>query len=387
MNKLKESSIIKLFTSDKTRPMICRIWLIIFLIWAFADAMTSQVMSGSTGEVITLTWAVLSIPCSVFLLFKAVCDLAMDFSWKRLILMVLILTLLTPLDSIFALLLCSAGGNDLKKDLIPLYFVELAAFILVVALAVSGIFINMQIVKDGHSALTWCMGYDHPNLFAEKCFAIAVFTLVFSNRKIIFLTIALLIALIPTARIIADSNTTVIAAALMIVLSILLLIYESVKDSKFKNFLAFCFDKLKYLSIIIPVISIVMLFVPKELYTPYLQITFASRFYRGQEYYLEHGIHLFSTGDYGVVDNSWMFLLLRVGLLSFIFFTTLYGIFIFKLAKEKRYRALCAAAIFITFGLLENMFLILRYDFMLILLGEFFYFSEESPKNQQDHFK
>ena len=372
MNKLKESNIIKLFTSDKTKPVICRIWLIILLVWAFADAMTNQVMSGSTGEVITLTWAVLSIPCSLFLLFKAVCDLVTDFSWKKLILMALILALLTPLDSIFALLLCSAGGNDLKKDLVPFYYVELAAFILVVTLAISGVFINMQIVKDGHTALTWCVGYDHPNLFAEKCFAIAVFTLVFNNRKIIFLTIALLLALIPIARIVADSNTTVIGAGLMIVISILLLVYESIKDGKLKNFLAFCFDKLKYLAIIVPVFSIVMLFIPRESYMPYLQITFASRFFRAQDYYLEHGIHLFSTGDYGVVDNSWLFLLLRVGLLSFIFFAVFYCMFVFKLAKEKRYRALSAAAIFIIFGLLENMFLFPRYDFMLILLGEFF---------------
>lgn len=372
MNKLKESNIIKLFTSDKTKPVICRIWLIILLVWAFADAMTNQVMSGSTGEVITLTWAVLSIPCSLFLLFKAVCDLVTDFSWKKLILMALILALLTPLDSIFALLLCSADGNDLKKDLVPFYYVELAAFILVVTLAISGVFINMQIVKDGHTALTWCVGYDHPNLFAEKCFAIAVFTLVFNSRKIIFLTIALLLALIPTARIVADSNTTVIGAGLMIVISILLLVYESIKDGKLKNFLAFCFDKLKYLAIIVPVFSIVMLFIPRESYMPYLQITFASRFFRAQDYYLEHGIHLFSTGDYGVVDNSWLFLLLRVGLLSFIFFAVFYCMFVFKLAKEKRYRALSAAAIFIIFGLLENMFLFPRYDFMLILLGEFF---------------
>ena len=372
MNKLKESNIIKLFTSDKTKPVICRIWLIILLVWAFADAMTNQVMSGSTGEVITLTWAVLSIPCSLFLLFKAVCDLVTDFSWKKLILMALILALLTPLDSIFALLLCSADGNDLKKDLVPFYYVELAAFILVVTLAISGVFINMQIVKDGHTALTWCVGYDHPNLFAEKCFAIAVFTLVFNSRKIIFLTIALLLALIPTARIVADSNTPVIGAGLMIVISILLLVYESIKDGKLKNFLAFCFDKLKYLAIIVPVFSIVMLFIPRESYMPYLQITFASRFFRAQDYYLEHGIHLFSTGDYGVVDNSWLFLLLRVGLLSFIFFAVFYCMFVFKLAKEKRYRALSAAAIFIIFGLLENMFLFPRYDFMLILLGEFF---------------
>lgn len=286
--------------------------------------------------------------------------------------MALILALLTPLDSIFALLLCSADGNDLKKDLVPFYYVELAAFILVVTLAISGVFINMQIVKDGHTALTWCVGYDHPNLFAEKCFAIAVFTLVFNSRKIIFLTIALLLALIPTARIVADSNTTVIGAGLMIVISILLLVYESIKDGKLKNFLAFCFDKLKYLAIIVPVFSIVMLFIPRESYMPYLQITFASRFFRAQDYYLEHGIHLFSTGDYGVVDNSWLFLLLRVGLLSFIFFAVFYCMFVFKLAKEKRYRALSAAAIFIIFGLLENMFLFPRYDFMLILLGEFF---------------
>ncbi len=128
---------------------------------------------------------------------------------------------------------CAAFKNiDLKKSLKYTFWITLSGCILLVVLAVTGIFGNMYIVDEGDRGIRYCFGLGHPNAFYCMYWVLVTLGIYLYWEKMKSWIYALIFLAGIWLYFLTNSRTGIIILLFSLLLSLFLAYGKNIRDSR-----------------------------------------------------------------------------------------------------------------------------------------------------------
>lgn len=252
-----------------------------------------------------------------------------------------------------------------------LFIVHIVLFLLVMSLFATGI-ISQTIIMRGVKP-RFSLGYVHPNSLGIS--VAFIFILDFARkRKIGWIDYLLALLAVVFIWLVPNSQSS---AIMIMILIVMLLLYNFIekRNTSFKNiFLNICI----FVSIAVNVCSIILMVSYGE--NPKLERLnqlFSGRLWYGHTAYQEFGISLFgrdifSKLDWMILDNSYMLLIIRYGILAYVLFSLAYIISMLYMKKiDGRFTIIMFA--FAVYGCMESNFLSVGGNIFLLFISMLLY--------------
>jgi hypothetical protein len=264
---------------------------------------------------------------------------------------------------------------DFDKILKSVYYSQLLAFIFVLYMFFSG-YIEENSFYRG-SLIRHSLGFTHPNQLGVTVFLLGVYRIYFRKKRIGIWDMAILSMLFFFVREVPNSKSSYYALfILIIIVGIHILVGRSNADfSVFSNILILIAAFSNIFSVFMSLNKIPFL-------KPIDRIM-SLRFSMCYKTYNYYGIKLFgqdvqlfikkeALGKYYHfwLDNAYMALLLRYGVILYIVFSAIYISAMIIQKKKKNYLLLEIMCLFAIYGIMENNFFSISQNLFLLILGD-----------------
>lgn len=269
---------------------------------------------------------------------------------------------------------------DFNKIVELLYNVELAMTILVVFLYESG-FIDEFTIYRG-SIIRHSMGFSHPNQLGVRVFVLLACRCYIRANKFNLIDWGLILVAAMFVNIVPNSQTSYYALVLLAVIMAFYVLMYSIDGnlSVFSSFMIFIAAGVNVFSVVLSVINL-------RQYPFLLRVNniMSNRFYQCYRTFKYYGIKLFGQEVLLVfskpagrlyrfwLDNSYMTLLIRYGIIVYLLFSILYIITMLYLKRYEQHLLVAILCLYSIYGIMENSFFSMSQNFFLLLLSYFIY--------------
>ena len=257
------------------------------------------------------------------------------------------------------------------------YWVQLAMIMFVFYLFFSGQ-IGEQILYRG-SIVRHSWGFVHPNQLGERLFQLIICRGYIRRKKINFVDVIITIAIAIFVKVVPNSQTSYYALVLFS-LVLCLHIVISMTELKFDNVIGYTI----IVSILVNIGSLYLSFIDvrKNYWLKVFDKLMSQRFYQCHRTLKFYGISLWGQDIQKIVkrhiigsyhrfwlDNAYMAMLLRYGVVVFLIFSALYISAMLYLKKEKQYMLLEILCLYAIYGVMENNFFSMSQNMFLLVLS------------------
>ena len=280
--------------------------------------------------------------------------------------------------------LCAGKNVRARKITECLFASHLISFVMMVVLCVTGILPFGETIKNGHTAVSYSLGFSHPNTAAAKIFQIVLlFWLLRKGRLRLIHYLGIIITMV-VVKAVTDCSTVVLLLGLLLICTVL---YNK------RGVTQFLYRKITvvrnlFLAGYLGVLGITTVFVcickDGEIFKK-LFGTFGARIAEAVKYYQYYGFSLWGqplmyyksdpkeaekAGLY-TLDNGYMYLLLGFGIVLFLYFIFLHAGTLWWMFERKRLDYVIVYGIFFIYGFLETLVIRTGMNFTLFYLFGF----------------
>lgn len=287
------------------------------------------------------------------------------------------------------------AGRKIKNRQITncLFWTHLFSFLVICILCISGVVSMGAMVKSGHSRVTYCMGFSHPNMLAIKIFQLVLLYWIMKRGKLKIWDYAGIFVVNVIAMILTESRTVFL---LLLLLLFCTFVYGKIDTKRITDRVI---GKIQKINIIVYVgtIGLSSLFFGFFQGTDFSFLnTLGSRISQSILYFKYYGISLWgqplmthisdpeTAKKYGLytLDNGYMYLLLGMGIIVFLFFLFLQTGNLIWLYSKRKSEYILVYLIYFLLGFLETYVLRLSMNFTLLYLFCFIWDFLDSGTNQ-----
>ena len=282
--------------------------------------------------------------------------------------------------------LAAANNVETRKIIKSLFLAQLLAFVIITSLSFYGVIENYQLVRGSTNQIRNSIGFNHPNTAALKAFQLCMMYIYLMKSKLRLWHCVIIFLFGTIVYKYTNSNTSFYLTLLLTSLLILYLISKG-KIGILSSATSRVIRVLKYISVFSVGFSLYMTLNyqnSSELIGMFKsESTLISRFSQMYNYFKTYNITLFgqelyyhgsgnvisdsTTGLY-TLDNSYIYLLLGLGIIIFILYFVLYIYAIYKSLKENDLIVLILISIYLLLGLFETAMIRFTFNFTLVIL-------------------
>jgi hypothetical protein len=269
------------------------------------------------------------------------------------------------------------------------YYVELVATIIVIYLFSIGAITEYSMYRD--SVLRHSLGFSHPNQLGVRIFLLIIVRCYVHRKKFNLFDWSLIVLAALFVNSVANSKTSCYA---LIILAVIMAIYEVIKLfggnlEKYSNAMILISVCAIVSSVVLSVINVKKIPLLRE-FDQFMSLRF-SQSHRTMQYY---GIKLFGQNVRLIfsrpgigktyhfwLDNAYMSILLRYGIVVFLIFSVLYIWTMIFLKKEGQHILVAILCLYSIYGIMENNFFYMSQNLFLLLLSYPIYGHIETNEN------
>ena len=266
---------------------------------------------------------------------------------------------------------------DFDKFIELTYYTQLIMFIVVIYMFLNNYIQDFCIYRD--NLLRHSLGFSHPNQLGIRVFLLMVSRCYCRRNKLNAIDIAIVIAAAFSVNKIANSKTSYYALLILAIISVIYvaLIHMGSDMAAFSNILILIAITANVGSIVLSTNNIKK--IPMLRSFDMLMSKRFSQCYRTMNYY---GISLFGqevkllvkrpalgTFYHFWLDNAYMAILLRYGVLMFLVFSYLYLVAMVYLKRSEQYYLLGIMSLYSIYGIMENNYFSISQNLFLIVLS------------------
>ena len=289
--------------------------------------------------------------------------------------------------------LCAGKNVRARKITECLFASHLISFVMMVVLCVTGILPFGETIKNGHTAVSYSLGFSHPNTAAAKIFQIVLlFWLLRKGRLRLIHYLGIIITMV-VVKAVTDCSTVVLLLGLLLVCTVLYnrrgvtqFLYRKITVVR-NLFLALYFGSTGIL------VAFICVFRNENVFKALG--TFGSRIIECMQYYQYYGLSLWGqplmyyksdpkeaakAGLY-TLDNGYIYLLLGFGIVLFLYFMFLHAGTLWWMFERKRLDYVIVYGMFFIYGFLETLVIRIGMNFTLFYLFGFIweYYDRRKP--------
>jgi hypothetical protein len=271
----------------------------------------------------------------------------------------------------------AAKYMDLDKLMNIAYVVQVVMIALVIYLFLTGV-IEEQTLYRG-TVLRHSLGFSHPNQLGVRVFQLMVCRYYKKRKKVIFLDVVLNVGAAVFINVVANSKTCFYA---LVILSIMMLshIIISMTNINLDSFIVYTI----LLALFSNIFSVIFSFVNVKKYAllNIIDKAMSRRFYHCYRTMKFYGVSLWGKDVQKIVkrhiigrvyhfwlDNAYMTIVLRYGIIVFCIFSALYISTMFYLKKEKQFVLMEIMCIYAIYGIMENNYFAMSMNIFLLILS------------------
>ncbi len=271
----------------------------------------------------------------------------------------------------------AAKYMDVDKLMNIAYVVQVVMIALVIYLFLTGV-IEEQTLYRG-TVLRHSLGFSHPNQLGVRVFQLMVCRYYKKRKKVIFLDVVLNVGAAVFINVVANSKTCFYA---LVILSIMMLshIIISMTNINLDSFIVYTI----LLALFSNIFSVIFSFVNVKKYAllNIIDKAMSRRFYHCYRTMKFYGVSLWGKDVQKIVkrhiigrvyhfwlDNAYMTIVLRYGIIVFCIFSALYISTMFYLKKEKQFVLMEIMCIYAIYGIMENNYFAMSMNIFLLILS------------------
>lgn len=266
---------------------------------------------------------------------------------------------------------------DFDKFIKLTYYVQLIMIAVVIYMYFNGYIRDYSIYRGSVLRHSW--GFSHPNQLGVRAFLLMVCRCYYRRKNLNVIDISLVIAVAVFVNKVANSKTSYYALIILAVISIVytMLVYLDCNMNFFCNICIFTAVLTNVGSIILSTINLNNYSLLKA-----FDVVMSKRFshcYRTMRYY---GIGLWGQDVQLIVkrpiigtiyhfwlDNAYMAILLRYGIIVFLIFSTLYIVAMIYLKRSEHFYLLGIMSLYSIYGIMENNYFSMSQNLFLLALS------------------
>jgi len=273
------------------------------------------------------------------------------------------------------LFIITAKGMDIDKVIKFDLVIKLILIILVYILYINGLTEYVVIYRNDSSVLRYGLGFGHPNTFSVYLMSICLdfLYLKFKSKQKKFAYLAIVLAIIFISKY-CDSRSSIYTLTIALIIS---LFAPLIKKNKI---ISNMFSNIPIIFMIVSLLATIM-YKYKKIFTfmPALNEIFSNRILLMYQFYEKYSINIFgnyfidyhtqSTATGSVLDNAYILLLLKFGILITIIIILAISKRVKKSLKDGNMGLVVCLTSFAFFGLMENGMIVLFYNPFLLFLS------------------
>ena len=277
--------------------------------------------------------------------------------------------------------------NIIKFD----FIFKIVNILIIVFLAKVGIIENLVFLRDGITREA--LGFTHPNVFAALLVTCNIDMLYLSTKNNNYKKITIIFSVLSLIIISVVANSR--SSFLLLIFMLFVYIFEDkkiVKSIKYiKHIVIFLFPICCITSL-----YLTHLFSINNDFGIIVNKILSERLYFNSIYLKNHNLNLFGNalyftgfdalhhyGHYNMIlDNSYIYILLRFGMISIILFSILFYFLLKKLYKEKKYFLIYVFVAFFLYGMFERHSFVVFYNPFLMCIKYIIYKKEGVEKDE-----
>lgn len=344
----------------------------------------------------------------IILVVMALVNLLTAGSWKNKIVMLVCLLVsvasyfISGSNNILLIFLFAVLAKDINFRAIEKYDVALktAFLLIVVLLSFLGIAESYSIYRaDG--TVRASLGFSHPNVFGLYIFSLClewIYIIFNKTKKSFFASVGIIIAGMVLIEVISDSRTAMLGlfGVAMIILLEFLGINKKICKGKLSLFIKFSFVIFAVLSL-----GLVGLYRLGNGLAKDVNNATSNRVELASYYLERYDLSLFGSqiktlgtreaaeqnkkSQAKVLDNSYVMVLLKYGVMSFAMMGFLYVMTTRKVINNEEYFLAMVLVLMSAYGLMENVLIYLQYDVFLLLFSKVIYGGKNVKKSDKKY--
>ena len=290
-----------------------------------------------------------------------------------------------PSYSILAMLwfLCASRNVRPRKITECLFLSHLSSFLIMQILCISNIIPFGKVVKGGHTAVSYALGFSHPNTAGAKILQIVMLFWLLRKGRLTLIHYMGLIAVMIGVKVVTDCGTVVMLLGVLLIFTVL---YNTQRVTGFlyrKIIIVRNLFLVAYLGILGATTTFFCICKNEKMFK--VLGTVGSRIIQSIKYYKYYGLSLWGqpllyyklnpdeakkAGLY-TLDNGYMYLLLGLGVVLFTYFIFLHVGTIWWMFQRKRLDYVILYMIFFIYGFFETQIIRMSMNFTLLYLFGF----------------
>lgn len=366
-----------------------KIYIFIFILWYSTEILFNTTLKALMGVRIEIISNVVSWLIFVLIMIKIV--IFQSYKRKELIIIIgitlpiIIATVLSGNRTLLStwMFIVASKNNDLDEIVHIAYTILKIMIPFVIILCILG-FIEDHTMMRG-SIQRFSLGFSHPNQLGLRIFQLILCNLYVNREKLgIFNYCYAILTILFTIKV-PNSQTAYIS---LIVMLILLLIYKYIENQK-QIFVKIYSGGLLIGTVLLNVFSIFFSFIDvnKNMLLSQIDKWMSGRFSWGHRAWQIYGISFWGqrvyvseeeVGKIGLtsrlyLDNAYLSILLRYGILVFLIFFILYSLLVGKMIIQKRYLLAIILFLYALYGTMENGLYMMSHNIFLIAFADLLY--------------
>lgn len=372
-------------------------FIIIFIVWYTTEIIFNTTLKSVFGIKIDLLNSITNYLVLMLLVLHII--FFQKYKMKEIIIIAVIsipMIISAVLSSAFSLLsawlfVVAAKNTEFEKIIKTAYKVLCIMIPIVIVMRFLNVIEDYTTSRGG--IIRYSLGFSHPNQLGLRIFQLIVCHLFVNRNKLRKYDYCLIIALSIFSYLVPNSQTSYIS---MMILTILLLIYTIIEERS--KILTAVFGKaLLILSALFNILSICWSIINVKEFRILNQINtlLSTRFSNCHKVFQIYGIPLFGQQVYifederktiGILnklylDNGYMVLLLRYGLIAYIIFSVGYLYVMSYLKDRKQYFIVIVLFVYALYGVMENGIFMISHNIFLIIFADVLYGNEKRYKD------
>ena len=268
---------------------------------------------------------------------------------------------------------------SLKKVAKIIFYAHLIIIPIVFFLSFVNIIPNYSMMRLGESLVRHSLGFRHPNLLGARFLQMSLALIIWKWNKLSFWHYTLVIIFSVFTLIVSDSRSSVLA---MISLVLLIIVQKMISNKMLERAFLWLLFILVLLSQLMSIFSLFIVQRNSHIYHTINQL-FTGRMYWNLRAMREYGLNLFGnnvfmfiggetcfgSGNGIMLDNSYVHLAVRFGVLILTIFIIATFLIFFKNVKKLNYAVLIPLTVMSVYGMMELYTIMLSYNLTILYFG------------------
>ena len=364
-------------------------YLFIFILWYSTEVILNTTLKTALGIPVDTINSIINW----LVFFMLIIQIVLFQSYKKSeLIIILVITVPVIVSTVLSgnrillsawMFIVAAKNNSLEKIILIAYRILLIMIPIVICLCIFGVIEDYTIMRG--SVQRFSLGFSHPNQLGLRVFQLTLCHCYVNKNKLGALNYCYIILATIFAFIIPNSQTTYIS---LIVFLLLLLIYKYIENQR-QLILKIYARILLIGALLLNILSIILSYIDvnKNIILSQIDKWMSARFSLCHRVWLIYGWSFWGSRIYvteeerklvGItrhlwLDNAYVSILLRYGVVIFLVFSVFYLCLIKNMAVRKEYVLVTILFLYSLYGIMENGLYMVRHNIFLIAFSDLLY--------------